>query len=679
MNDSAGGEGSAHTTTGAGDGSMWHGTVADVGDGKQTHTLIAGENRLFEMIARDEPLATVLDSLCRLVEDVSSGSLAAILLLDPESNTLSHAAAPSLPRAYTSALDHITPGPNVGACGTAAYRNEAVISADIATDPLWDDFRDIPLSNGLRACWSTPIRSCSGAVLGTFAILFRHPHTPTPQHFDLIEQITHVASLAIDRSRTLATLRQHEQEFRQIVDFVPQHIIVLAPDGSRLYANRMSLEYSGHTLEEFCGAAYDYVVHPDDLARLRSETTRVTAGEPFELEARFLGADGIHRWFLLRHNPLRDEDGGIIRWYVTGTEIEDRKQAEKRIQNENIVLREEIDKTSMFEEVVGASAGLQTVLTRVSKVAPTDSTVLITGETGTGKELIARGIHKRSARSECAFVSVNCAAIPQSLIASELFGHEKGAFTGALQRRLGRFELASGGTLFLDEVGELPAETQVALLRVLQEREFERVGGSQAITADVRVIAATNRDLQAAIAVNAFRSDLFYRLSVFPIEIPPLRERRDDIRMLVEYFIDRYARSTGKRIRKVARESMELLQSYRWPGNIRELQNVIERSVILCDGDTFSVDESWLPRGDAPTTSPNVHDDATGPRGRAHAAPLSELLTVQQSTMIEAALAESHGKVAGRSGAATRLGMRPSTLESRIRSLGIDKHRFKST
>jgi transcriptional regulator with GAF, ATPase, and Fis domain len=281
--------------------------------------------------------------------------------------------------------------------------------------------------------------------------------------------------------------------------------------------------------------------------------------------------------------------------------------------------------------------------------------------------------------SECAFVSVNCAAIPQSLIASELFGHEKGAFTGALQRRLGRFELASGGTLFLDEVGELPAETQVALLRVLQEREFERVGGSQAITADVRVIAATNRDLQAAIAVNAFRSDLFYRLSVFPIEIPPLRERRDDIRMLVEYFIDRYARSTGKRIRKVARESMELLQSYRWPGNIRELQNVIERSVILCDGDTFSVDESWLPRGDAPTTSPNVHDDATGPRGRAHAAPLSELLTVQQSTMIEAALAESHGKVAGRSGAATRLGMRPSTLESRIRSLGIDKHRFKST
>jgi PAS domain-containing protein len=221
---------------------MWHGTVADVGDGKQTHTLIAGENRLFEMIARDEPLATVLDSLCRLVEDVSSGSLAAILLLDPESNTLSHAAAPSLPRAYTSALDHITPGPNVGACGTAAYRNEAVISADIATDPLWDDFRDIPLSNGLRACWSTPIRSCSGAVLGTFAILFRHPHTPTPQHFDLIEQITHVASLAIDRSRTLATLRQHEQEFRQIVDFVPQHIIVLAPDGSRLYAYQRALE-----------------------------------------------------------------------------------------------------------------------------------------------------------------------------------------------------------------------------------------------------------------------------------------------------------------------------------------------------------------------------------------------------------------------------------------------------
>ena len=285
-----------------------------------------------------------------------------------------------------------------------------------------------------------------------------------------------------------------------------------------------------------------------------------------------------------------------MRWYVGGTDIEDRKQAEQRLQNENVALREEIDRASMFEEIVGTSAALRAVLSRVSKVAPTDSTVLITGETGTGKELIARAVHKRSQRSSRAFVSVNCAAIPRDLIASDLFGHEKGAFTGAVQRRLGRFELAEGGTIFLDEIGELPVETQIALLRVLQEREFERVGGTGSIRTNVRLIAATNRDLQTAIAAGTFRGDLFYRLNVFPIEVPPLRERREDIPVLVEYFIDRYARKTGKSIRSVSKMTMELLQSYPWPGNIRELQNVIERSVIVCDTEHFSVDESWLSR-----------------------------------------------------------------------------------
>ncbi len=259
-----------------------------------------------------------------------------------------------------------------------------------------------------------------------------------------------------------------------------------------------------------------------------------------------------------------------------------------------MALREEIDKTSMFEEIVGASPALQTVLSRVSKVAPTDSTVLIHGETGTGKELIARAIHKRSERSSRAFVSVNCAAIPSSLIASELFGHEKGSFTGALQRRLGRFELADGGTIFLDEIGELPTEIQITLLRVLQERVFERVGGNQSIRADVRVIAATNRDLQAAIEAGTFRIDLFYRLNVVPFEMPPLRERKEDIPLLMEYFIDRYASKAGKKIRSVKKKTLELFQSYSWPGNVRELQNVIERSLIFCDTETFSVDESWL-------------------------------------------------------------------------------------
>jgi transcriptional regulator with GAF, ATPase, and Fis domain len=336
---------------------------------------------------------------------------------------------------------------------------------------------------------------------------------------------------------------------------------------------------------------------------------------------------------------------------------------EERVQRENLALREEIDKTSMFEEIVGASPVLRVVLARVAKVAPTDSTVLITGETGTGKELVARAIHKRSPRAARAFVTVNCAAVPPALIASELFGHEKGAFTGALQRRLGRFELAEGGTLFLDEVGELPSETQVALLRVLQEREFERVGGTHAIRANVRVIAAANRDLHAAIAAGAFRSDLFYRLNVFPIAIPPLRERQEDIPLLVGYFVDRYARKAGKKFRGVNNKTLDLLHAYPWPGNIRELQNVIERSVIVCETETFSVDESWLSRETLPTQRAGLM--------------LSKRPVTQEKEMIEAALAETRGRVSGPSGAAAKLGLPASTLESKIRSLKINKHRFK--
>lgn len=355
---------------------------------------------------------------------------------------------------------------------------------------------------------------------------------------------------------------------------------------------------------------------------------------------------------------------------VRTEELERRNKEIRNLQDqlckENIVLREEIDRVSMFEEIVGTSAVLQSLLSRVSKVAPTDSSVLITGETGTGKELVARAIHKRSHRSSNAFVSLNCAATPRDLIASELFGHEKGAFTGATQQRLGRFELAGGGTIFLDEVGELPSETQVALLRVLQEHEFERVGGNRSIQTDVRVIAATNRDLQAAVATGAFRSDLFYRLNVFPIEVPPLRERQQDIPVLVEYFIERYARKAGKSLRGVSTKSLELLQSYPWPGNIRELQNVIERSVILCDTETFSVDESWLawqPRADEPSSQPE----------------LSRKLAAQEKEMIEAALLESGGRVSGPSGAAVKLGIPGSTLDTKIRSLRINKNSFKTT
>ncbi len=345
--------------------------------------------------------------------------------------------------------------------------------------------------------------------------------------------------------------------------------------------------------------------------------------------------------------------------------VEELELLREQLDKENLALRDEVDRVSMFEEIVGTSRALLAVLSRALKVAATDSTVLITGETGTGKELVARAIHRRSDRASRPFVGVNCAAIPRDLIASELFGHEKGAFTGATQQRLGRFELANGGTIFLDEVGELPADTQIALLRVLQEHDFERVGGTRRIRADVRVIAATNRDLQAAISCGSFRSDLFYRLNVFPIEMPSLRERSEDIPLLVEYFIDRYARKAGKRFKNVERRTLQVLQSYPWPGNIRELQNVIERSVILCESDIFSIDESWLP----------LPHPATASKRRIG---LPRCIEAQEKNMIEEALTASRGRVFGPTGAAAKLGIPRSTLESKIKSLNIDKNRFKT-
>jgi transcriptional regulator with GAF, ATPase, and Fis domain len=317
----------------------------------------------------------------------------------------------------------------------------------------------------------------------------------------------------------------------------------------------------------------------------------------------------------------------------------------------------------MFDEIVGSSPALKTVLSGIVKVAPTDSTVLITGETGTGKELIARAIHKGSRRAGHAFIAVNCASIPSSLIASELFGHEKGAFTGALQRRQGRFELANSGTIFLDEIGELPAETQIALLRVLQERQFERVGGTRVISTDVRIIAATNRDVPAAIASGTFRADLFYRLNVFPIDVPPLRNRKEDIPMLVEYFVKRYAEKARKQITKIDKNALKLCRSYHWPGNIRELQNIVERSVILCTGDTFGIDEAWLSSpGTARLKSSGL---------------LIQNVKNYEKGLIEAALAESKGKVAGPNGAAAKLGIPPSTLDLKIKQLNITKNTIR--
>jgi PAS domain S-box-containing protein len=471
-----------------------------------------------------------------------------------------------------------------------------------------------------------------------------------------------------DRKAAEERIRGQEAELRQILDLAPQLITVYGPNRERLYANRVMLDYVGLSLEEWqWSLGRDKYFHPDDMGRIESFwETALATGSADELEVRLRKPDGSYRWFLGQFSPLRNDEGQITRWCVSGTDIEDRKQTEDRLRQENVALREEIDKASMFEEIVGTSPALKDVLSRISKVAPSSSTVLITGETGTGKELVARAVHRRSGRASRPFVSVNCAAIPRDLIASELFGHEKGAFTGATQQRLGRFEWANEGTLFLDEVGELPSETQLALLRVLQEHEFERIGGRRPIRTDVRVIAATNRDLQAAIRAGTFRSDLFYRLNVFPIEIPSLRERRADIPLLVEYFVDRYARKAGKKIKRINKKTLELLQSYPWPGNIRELQNVIDRSMILCETEIFSIDENWLPQ--LPLLAGESRPQPELPRR----------LLAQEKNMIEAALKETRGRVSGSSGAAVKLGIPRSTLESKIRSLKINKNRFKA-
>jgi len=419
--------------------------------------------------------------------------------------------------------------------------------------------------------------------------------------------------------------------------------------------------------------------HLEDRKRIQElfERSRIQKTD-YDADYRVVLPDGAIKHLHAVGHPVLNESGELVEFVGTAIDVTEQAQArielekafeeikslKDRLHDENLALREQIDQAFMFEDIVGSSPVLQTVLSSIVKVAPTDCTVLITGETGTGKELIARAIHKHSQRSGQAFISVNCASIPSSLIASELFGHEKGAFTGAVQRRQGRFELAHSGTIFLDEVGDLPAETQITLLRVLQERQFERVGGNRILITDVRVIAATNRDLTAAIAAGAFRSDLFYRLNVFPIEVPPLRKRKEDIPMLVEYFVKRYAEKAGKHIRRIDNNTLERCQSYAWPGNIRELQNIVERSVILCSGDTFWIDKAWLASVQPPR--PEL------------AGPLPDTLQNQERKMIETALAESKGKVAGPEGAAAKLGIPRSTLDTKIKQLGINKHRFIS-
>jgi PAS domain S-box-containing protein len=781
----------------------WFGTNTDIEDRKRAECLLAGENHVLEMTAQGNSLESILEALCQVVEENASGCLCSVILIDPNGSKIQQAVAPSLPSSYNDRFRGIPVDREGGPCTEAARRKTQVIVSDVALDTRWETYgwRTAALAHGLRACWSTTILAPNGLVLGTFAIYWREPRTPSEYDQKIIEQITHLAAVAIERKRNEAALQESEQRFRRIVDTVPGFVCTLTATGEVELVNRQVLEYFGKTTEELKNWGTSNVVHPEDLPRVidawkhsveagqpydlelrqrradgvfrwfqsrafpaRDPEGRVTSwymlltdiddrkraedtlrsneqslrlivdsipgfvstanaagevelvnrqaleyfgktteelknwatsdalhpddlprltdayrhsietGRPRDVEARSRGADGVYRWFHLRSRPQLDAEGRVVRWYTLATDIDKRKRAEAqlekafeeikrlkdRLHDENIALREEIDQAFMFEEIVGSSPALKTVISSIVKVAPTDSTVLITGETGTGKELVARAIHKSSQRASHPFITVNCSAIPPSLIASELFGHEKGAFTGALQRRQGRFELANSGTIFLDEIGELPAETQIALLRVLQERRFERVGGSRIISTNVRIIAATNRDLAAAIASGTFRADLFYRLNVFPIDLPPLRQRKEDIPMLVEYFVKRYAEKAGKQISRIDKNALKLCQSYVWPGNIRELQNIIERSVILCTGDILRIDEAWLSSQNAPRPK------ASGP--------LTENLRSFEKELIEAALAESKGKVAGPNGAAAKLGIPRSTLDLRIKQLSINKN-----
>ena len=483
-----------------------------------------------------------------------------------------------------------------------------------------------------------------------------------------------------ERSLAEEALRKSEERWRAVFENSAIGVALTDLSGRFLATNSAYQKMLGYTDEELGRLTFLELTHEDYRESNWQLITELFEGErrQFQIEKQYRRKDGSLIWVsnnvslvpgtksMPRFIMALSED--ITEQHLASARLEaafeEIKRLKDRLHDENVALREEIDQAFMFEEIVGTSPVLRAVLSSVVKVAATDSTVLISGETGTGKELIARAIHRRSPRSDRAFISVNCAAIPPSLIASELFGHEKGAFTGAVQQRRGRFELAHSGTIFLDEIGEIPIETQVALLRVLQERQIERVGGSRSVPVDVRVIAATNGDLPTAISAGTFRSDLFYRLNVFPIKMPPLRQRKEDIPLLVEYFVKRFAEKIGKRISKIDTPTLELCEAYPWPGNIRELQNIVERSVILCSGDTFSIDEAWLSIQDSARPDPP--------------AKMTRILQDQEKEIIESALAESRGKIAGAGGAASKLGIPPSTLDSKIKQLRIKKDKFRT-
>jgi formate hydrogenlyase transcriptional activator len=497
-----------------------------------------------------------------------------------------------------------------------------------------------------------------------------------------------------DRKRFEQRLVREEANLRTMIDSIRQVIVVLTPDGKTLYANRAALDKMGLTQAKVKEKGFfPPVFHPDDVQLSQEKRQKgLSGGDPFELEMRAMNKEGGYRWYLIQYNPEKDERGQIVRWYATSTDIDDQKKTEEQLRNENVrldqervYLAEQIRSEMGFEHIVGSSSALMRVLELVETVARSDSTVLLLGETGTGKELIARSVHERSRRTAKTFVKLNCAAIPTGLLESELFGHEKGAFTGAIIQKVGRMELADQGTLFLDEVGDIPVDIQPKLLRALQEKEFERLGSTHTRKVNLRLVAATNRNLEKMVADREFRSDLFYRLNVFPIRIPPLRERKEDIPLLATYFVEKFAKQMQKRITSIPVATMKVLTAWDWPGNIRELENFIERAVILTSGESLSASTSELraiPEGDIPQESaPRTERDIARiveqtieslKKNRRHP---SDRIKKEHEEIVRV-LKESKGRVGGDDGAAVRLGLRRTTLIARMKSLGISSHDY---
>ena len=686
------------------------------GPGKDESGLFSIESvlKLQRLIFAGSPLSEVLTHIAQLVEAQAEGVSCTIWLPDDDGKELYCAAAPSLP-GFSAEVGTMAVGPEGGSCGTAVYRKESVYVTDILVDPIWENYRDRMLPFGIRSVWSRPLFTSEGKALGTFSINYREARSPGAGDLQLIESASHITGIAIERHMNEEALRRERDrlrllleitnsmtsklDLRRLVDVLSTNLLrvtrsdfcaLLLPDEDSEQL-RITILYNPESRGAICdGATIPVQGAPCGKAFRTGKTQYFRNLEEVRDDPESYGSD-VGRRFIERtiaeglisgcDLPLIGRSGVVgvlaaikrsesafsedeIRFLEqvasqVAIAVENALDYERAIKDRDAetkqrrYLEEEI--RSEFGQIVGESPALRTALSLASVVAPTDSSVLILGETGTGKELVARAIHKLGSRSEKAFVKLNCAAIPLGLLESELFGHEKGAFTGAIAQKTGRFELADKGTLFLDEVGDIPLELQAKLLRVLQEQEFERLGSNRTHKVDVRLIAATHRDLPAMVKQGSFREDLYYRLKVFPIHVPALRQRTEDIPKLVWHFTGLYARRMNKGIEQIPAETMGALVRYRWPGNIRELQNFIERAVILSPQSTLR----------APTSELEPFQPPRGSDGLMHG-----LAEVERDHIL-CALEAANWVIGGPSGAAARLGMKRTSLAYRMKKLRI--------